>query len=138
MSVLKLPLLVDLQQKVRELVLSLFFNQYFSKYFKLLYRKYVAMVTTGIGFSYSLACTSGCWVILRRWSVCAPTASEVVHDCQKFEKRCFKAKGKVHLCCLRSDDAYVITCVANLMEVKVLYVQQDLRYEISSHWRFDV
>jgi hypothetical protein len=38
--------------------------------------------------------------------------------------------------CLRSEDAFVITCVANLMEVKVLYVQQDLRYEISSYWRF--
>jgi hypothetical protein len=24
------------------------------------------------------------------------------------------------------------------MEVKVLYVQQDLRYEISSYWRFNV
>jgi hypothetical protein len=31
----------------------------------------------------------------------------------------------------RSEDAFDITCVANLMEVKVLYVQQDLRYEIS-------
>jgi hypothetical protein len=30
--------------------------------------------------------------------------------------------------CLRSEDAFVITCVANLMEVKVLYIQQDLRY----------
>jgi hypothetical protein len=40
--------------------------------------------------------------------------------------------------CLRSEDAFVITCVANLMEVKVLYVQQDLPYEISSYWRFDV
>jgi hypothetical protein len=40
--------------------------------------------------------------------------------------------------CLRSEDAFVITCVANLMEVKVLYVQQDLRYEISSNWRFNV
>jgi hypothetical protein len=29
--------------------------------------------------------------------------------------------------CLRSEDAFVITCVANLMEVKVLYIQQDLR-----------
>jgi hypothetical protein len=36
------------------------------------------------------------------------------------------------------EDAFVITCVANLMEVKVLYVQQDLRYEISSYWRFNV
>jgi hypothetical protein len=40
--------------------------------------------------------------------------------------------------CLTSEDAFVITCVANLMEVKVLYVQQDLRYEISSYWRCNV
>jgi hypothetical protein len=39
---------------------------------------------------------------------------------------------------LRSEDAFVLTCVANLMEVKVLYVQQDLLYEISSYWRFSV
>jgi hypothetical protein len=40
--------------------------------------------------------------------------------------------------CLRSEDAFVITCVANLMEVKVLCVQQVLRYEIYSYWRFNV
>jgi hypothetical protein len=40
--------------------------------------------------------------------------------------------------CVRSEDAFVITCVANLMEVKVLYVQQDLQYEISSYCRFNV
>jgi hypothetical protein len=40
--------------------------------------------------------------------------------------------------CLRSEDAFVITCVANLMEVKVLYVQQDLRYDISGYLRFNV
>jgi hypothetical protein len=40
--------------------------------------------------------------------------------------------------CLRSEDVFVIACVANLMEVKVLYIQQDLRYEISSYWRFNV
>jgi hypothetical protein len=40
--------------------------------------------------------------------------------------------------CLRSEDAFVITCVVNLMEVKVLYVQQDLRYEISSYLHFSV
>jgi hypothetical protein len=39
---------------------------------------------------------------------------------------------------VRSEDAFVITCVASLMEVKVLYVQQALRYEISSYWRFNV
>jgi hypothetical protein len=43
-----------------------------------------------------------------------------------------------NMLCLRSEDAFVITCVANLMEVKVLYVQQVLRYEISSYWRFNV
>jgi hypothetical protein len=35
--------------------------------------------------------------------------------------------------CLRSEDAFVITYVANRTEVKVLYVQQDLRYEISRY-----
>jgi hypothetical protein len=40
--------------------------------------------------------------------------------------------------CLRSEKAFVITCVANLTEVKVFYVQQDLRYEISRYWRFNV
>jgi hypothetical protein len=44
----------------------------------------------------------------------------------------------MHKVCLRSEDAFVITCVANVTEVKVLYVQQDLRYEISSYWRFNV
>jgi hypothetical protein len=46
--------------------------------------------------------------------------------------------GKPTMLCLRSKDAFVITCVAKLMEVKVLYVQRDLRYEISSYWRFNV
>jgi hypothetical protein len=40
--------------------------------------------------------------------------------------------------CLRSEVAFLITCVANLIEVKVLYVQQDLRHEISGYWRFYV
>jgi hypothetical protein len=43
-----------------------------------------------------------------------------------------------NMLCLRSEDAFVITCVANIIEVKVLYVQQDLRYDISSYWRFNV
>jgi hypothetical protein len=47
-------------------------------------------------------------------------------------------RDAVHVLCLRSEDAFVITCVANLMGVKVLYAQQDLRYEISSYWRFNV
>jgi hypothetical protein len=46
-------------------------------------------------------------------------------------------KGYVMLC-LRSEDAFVITFVANVMEVKVWYVQQDLRYEMYSYWRFNV
>jgi hypothetical protein len=40
--------------------------------------------------------------------------------------------------CLRSEDAFVITFLASLVEVKVLYVQQDMRYEISAYWRFNV
>jgi hypothetical protein len=40
--------------------------------------------------------------------------------------------------CPKSEYAFVITCAANLMGAKVLYVQQDLRYEISSYWRFSV
>jgi hypothetical protein len=38
--------------------------------------------------------------------------------------------------CLRTQDAFVINCVANLMEV--LNIQDDLRYEIFSYWRFNV
>jgi hypothetical protein len=53
-SVLKLPLLVDLQQKAGELFFHnfLFFNHYFTKYFKLMYKKNVAMenLTAGIMF----------------------------------------------------------------------------------------
>jgi hypothetical protein len=49
----------------------------------------------------------------------------------KFLQRNFSSQSS--MLCLRSEDAFVITCVANLMEVKVLYLQQDLRYEISSY-----
>jgi hypothetical protein len=56
--------------------------------------------------------------------------------CGEEAKDC-KLRGLGRLC-LRSEDAFVITCVANLMEVKVLYVQHDLRYEISSYWHFSV
>jgi hypothetical protein len=57
--------------------------------------------------------------------------------------RCANLAPSYHLLyldmlCLRSEDAFVMTCVANLMEVKALYVQQDLRYDISSYWRFNV
>jgi hypothetical protein len=47
-------------------------------------------------------------------------------------------KGLIDMLCLRSEDAYVTTCVANRMEVKFLYVQQDLLYEISNYWHFNV
>jgi hypothetical protein len=53
MSVLKLPLLVDLQQKVGELLLfAAFCPSLFYKTFKFVYRKNVVMatVTTGIMF----------------------------------------------------------------------------------------
>jgi hypothetical protein len=51
-----------------------------------------------------------------------------------------RSRNAVMVLCsvLRSEDAFVITCVANVMEVKVLYVQQHLRYEISSYWRFNI
>jgi hypothetical protein len=52
--------------------------------------------------------------------------------------RYIKGQHARNLRVLRSEDAFVITCVASLVEVKVLYVQQDLRYEISSDWRFSV
>jgi regulation of enolase protein 1 (concanavalin A-like superfamily) len=50
---------------------------------------------------------------------------------QGFKRFC--KHSSCHVYALSSEDAFVITCVANLMEVKVLYVQQDLRYEISSY-----
>jgi hypothetical protein len=49
-----------------------------------------------------------------------------------------KLQQQLAMLCLRSEDAFVITCVANFIEVKVLYVKQDLQYEISSYWRFNV
>jgi hypothetical protein len=53
--------------------------------------------------------------------------------CVHYTPRCADS-----MLCLRSEDALVITCVANVMEVKVLYVQQDLRYAISSYWLLNV
>jgi hypothetical protein len=50
----------------------------------------------------------------------------------------FRYKRLTCMLCLKYEDAFVKTCVANLMEVKVLCVQQDLRYGISSYWRFNV
>jgi hypothetical protein len=57
MSVLKLHFLVDLQQKVGELVLSITssptYNHYFRKCFKLVYRKHVVITTLTTGISFS-------------------------------------------------------------------------------------
>jgi hypothetical protein len=47
-------------------------------------------------------------------------------------------KSYSELQCLKFEDAFVITCVAIVMEVKVLYIQQDLQYEITSYWCFNV
>jgi hypothetical protein len=55
------------------------------------------------------------------------------HKCREFLHQL-----RVTMLCLRSGDTFVITCVANLMEVKALYFQQDLRCEVSSYWRFNV
>jgi hypothetical protein len=52
--------------------------------------------------------------------------------------QCLITRQASPMFCLRSEDTFVITCVANLTEVKALYVQQYLRYEISSYWRFNV
>jgi hypothetical protein len=78
------------------------------------------------------------WGILRRCSACAPTACEVVRDCRTMPVACAFSRACMLNSCLRSEDAFIITCVANLMEVKVLYVQQDQRYDISIYWRFNV
>jgi hypothetical protein len=92
MSVLNLPLLIDLQ-KIGELVLPVTFcpsiiilenalNQCIEK------NVVVVTLTTGIMFLLFTCMHIWVWVILRRWSACAPIAYEVVRDCQKFEKHC--------------------------------------------------
>jgi hypothetical protein len=62
----------------------------------------------------------------------------VAGSCEYGEEPSGSGATKLVMLCLRSKDAFVITCVANLMEVKVLYVQYDLRYEIYCYWRFNV
>jgi hypothetical protein len=94
MSVLKLPFLVDLPQKVGDLLLSVTssFNPYFRKYFELVYRKNVVIVTltTGTMFLLFTCIHFSVWGILQRWFMCELTAYEVVYNCQKFEKHCLE------------------------------------------------
>jgi hypothetical protein len=73
----------------------------------------------------------------RRWLLSSRTSTAHVVLTALTQNYSFHATHNLKLC-LRSGDAFVITCVANLMEVKFLYVQQDLRYEIYSYWRFNV
>jgi hypothetical protein len=93
----KLPLLVDLQQHVGELLLSIsscpsiiiLENILISVYKKCGYGNF----DPGI-MLFPFTCMHF-WVcrILRRWSTCAPTAYEVLRDYRKFEKHCFRAVG---------------------------------------------
>jgi RsiW-degrading membrane proteinase PrsW (M82 family) len=82
MSVLKLPLFADLQQKVGELVLSIT-SCLQSLFYKMLERcvqkKNVVMVTLITGIMFLLfTCMHFAWGILRRWSTCAPSACKAV------------------------------------------------------------
>jgi hypothetical protein len=62
----------------------------------------------------------------------------VAGSCEYGEEHSGSGATKLVMLCLGSEDAFVITCVANLMEVEVLYVQYDLRYEMYCYWRFNV
>jgi hypothetical protein len=88
MSVLKLSLLIDLQQKAGELVFSITYCTSIitlEKCFILVYRKNVVMVTLTNGmFPLFTFMRFWMWDILRKWSACAPTTCEVVRDSQKF------------------------------------------------------
>jgi hypothetical protein len=89
MSVIKFPLLFDLQEKVDELVLSIYScpliiisENALNKCIKMV----IVTSTTGKLFLLSICMHFLVWEILRRWSACAPIAYEVVRDCRKFEK----------------------------------------------------
>jgi hypothetical protein len=96
MSVLKLTLLVDLQQKVGELVLSITSCPSIiileNTYFKLVYIKNEVTVTLTTGILFLLfTCMHSCvWEISWRWFSFALTAYAVVRDCWKFRKHCCK------------------------------------------------
>jgi hypothetical protein len=102
MSVLKLPLLVDLQQKVGELFFFhnfLSFNHYFRKHFKLVYSKNVVTVTLTAGtvFHLFICINFWAWGILRSWPACVPTTYEVACDCRIYEKHCLNGSSVVLL-----------------------------------------
>jgi hypothetical protein len=97
MSVLKLPLLVDVQQKVGELAFHKFFsfNHCSRKYFKLVRRRNVVVVslttdTMFVLFTYVYFVWA--WEILRRWSACVLTPYGEVRDCRKFDKHVISSK----------------------------------------------
>jgi hypothetical protein len=92
MSVLKLPLPSTESRRISSSHNLLSYNRYCRKYFKLVYRKYVVMVTLTTGIMFLLFTCMHFWV----WgifakevgSASAPTVCEVVRDCRKFEKHC--------------------------------------------------
>jgi hypothetical protein len=90
MSVLELPLLVDLQQKVGKLVPSTTSRPSISILDNTLNwcieNVVTVILTTGIMFLLFTCMYFWVCCILRWLSACAPTAYEVVHDCEKFEK----------------------------------------------------
>jgi hypothetical protein len=89
MSVLNLPLLVDLQHRVGELILptTLYPSIIILENTLNVYRKNMVMVTLTTGMFIPFTCMHfWVWGFLLRWSACAPTAYEVGHDCLRFEK----------------------------------------------------
>jgi hypothetical protein len=91
MSVLKLHLLVDIQQQVGEFFLSITSCPsiiYFRRSVKLVHRKNVVAVTLTTDIMFLLFTCMHFWAqgILQRWSECTLTAYEVVRDRRMFEK----------------------------------------------------
>jgi hypothetical protein len=74
MSVLKLHLLVDLQQKVGELVISM------TSHPTIIISVVMVTLITSIMFLLFTCMQLWGWRILQSWSTCAPTAYEVVCD----------------------------------------------------------
>jgi uncharacterized membrane protein YphA (DoxX/SURF4 family) len=91
MALIKLFLLVDLQQKVGELVLSIT-----SCFTIIILRSTLNYSTEKIdygNFDHHMIILFTCmhflvWGILRKWSARAQTAYEVVRECRYFEKHC--------------------------------------------------
>jgi hypothetical protein len=92
-SLLKPPLLADLQQKVGELVLSITSCHIIIILENVLvYRKNVVVTTLTTSIMSVLFTCMHFWVweILRRWTACVLITYEVVCECQKFQKCCSK------------------------------------------------